>query len=141
LKPIRSKGPIQSLSILVGLVPVALALAWSIHHPLLASMTVEGRTFSLGTTPRGDYLRHSWVIRNGGPNPLKLRTHFTSGHCGFSLWLGRDYFLPAGEQLTVSLTCPTPDQGDVAFSSYVDVHTDDPSSPKVRFRVFGVTAP
>jgi hypothetical protein len=102
-------------------------------------MIVAGKSFSLGRTPPGDYQRHSWEVRNGGSIPLKLRTRFTSGHCGFSLWLGVDHIVPAGGLLTVSLTCPTSEEGNVPYSAYADVFTDDPESPWVRFRVFGIT--
>jgi hypothetical protein len=118
---------------------VALSMAWSASHPARSSTIIEGRSFSLGTTPIGDFQRHTWQIQNGGSIPLKLRTRFTSGHCGFSLWLGQDYFVPAGESLTVSLTCPTPHQAEAAYSAHVDVLTDDPEHPRVRLRVFGVT--
>jgi hypothetical protein len=110
------------------MVLVGLSMAWSTTHPF-------------GTTPPGDSQRHSWVIQNRGTNPLKLRTHFTSGHCGFSLWLGEDHVISAGGLFTVSLTCPTPDRGSIPYSAYADVFTDDPQSPKVRFRVFGITSP
>lgn len=141
MKQIRRKGLVRALSILIGLVLVALSMAWSVHHPHRASTTVEGRSFSLGSTTIGDYQRHSWVIRNAGTLPLKLRTRFTSGRCGFSLWLGENYSVPAGGLLTVSLTCPTPHQADTPYSAYADVLTDDPEFPKVRFRVFGITGP
>jgi hypothetical protein len=139
VREILRKGLVRILPIPLGLVLVALATAWSIHNPIRASMTVEDRSYSLGTTPGGAYQRHSWVIRNGGSIPLKLRTHFTQDRCGFSLWLGQDYFVPAGGRLTVSLTCPTPRRSGAPYSGHADVFTDDPDSPSVRFRVFGVT--
>jgi hypothetical protein len=121
------------------MVMIALSMAWSASHPDRSLTIIKGRSFSLGTTPIGDFQRHTWQIQNGGSIPLKLRTRFTSGHCGFSLWLGQDYFVPAGESLTVSLTCPTPHQAEAAYSAHVDVLTDDPEHPRVRLRVFGVT--
>ena len=135
----HQRRTVRALSILIGMIVVALSMAWSSSHSGRSSTTIEGRSFSLGTTPIGDYQSHTWRIGNGGSIPLKLRTRFTSGHCGFSLWLGKDYFVPAGGWLTVSLTCPTPHQAEVAYSAYADVLTDDPELPRVRFRVFGVT--
>ncbi len=129
-----------ALPIPVALALVALAMVWSAQPPALGSMTVDGRSFSLGTTPIGEYQHHSWVIRNEGSKPLKLRTRFTKGRCGFSLWLGADHFVPAGGSLTVSLTCPTPGRGSISYSGYADVLSNDPENPRIRFRVFGITA-
>jgi hypothetical protein len=126
---------------LVGPVLLALSMAWSILDPNRGLIVVEGLAFSLGTVPRGGYQRHSWVIRNAGPLPLKLRTKFTSGRCGFSLWLGEDHIVPAGGLFTVSLTCPIPSSAGRTFSAHADVSTDLSNRPRLRFRVCGITDP
>jgi hypothetical protein len=120
-------------------VPIALTVAWSNANPGRPMLVVEeDRTFLCGRTLPGTYGRHSWVIRNAGSVPLKLRTRFTSGRCGFSLWLGGNYTIPPEGRLTVSLTWPTPLVGAMTYSSHAEVWTNDPMSPKVRFKVVGV---
>ncbi len=123
----------------VSLAFVAVSMVWSESRVIRATTSVEGKTHDLGTTAQGEYARHSWLIRNDARRPLKLRTHFTSGRCGFSLWLGEDYTIPPGNSLRVSLTTPTPSQHATAYAGIVDVKTDDPEAPSLRFRVFGRT--
>ncbi len=95
--------------------------------------------FPCGTTPPGVFGRHSWTLRNVGPTPLKLRTRFTSGHSGFNLWQGVEHVLPSGEQITVSLTWPTPQNKATPYSEHAEVWTNDPDRPRIRFRVVGLT--
>lgn len=97
--------------------------------------------FPLGLTEPGEYQRHSWSIRNTGPTPLKLRTHFTSGRCGFSLWLGEDRVLAPGSSTSVTLSCPTPTRAAASYSAHADVRTSDPARPVVRFRLYGRSGP
>lgn len=118
---------------------VALTTAWSASRVVRPTTSVEGKTHDLGTTAPGGHVRHSWLIRNDARRPLKLRTRFTSGRCGFSLWIGEDYAIPPGDSLRVSLTMPTPSQLATAYSGLADVKTDDPEAPSLRFRVFGRT--
>ena len=127
--------------ILVGLGLVAVAVNWSSNQKVRPSILLEGKTFDLGTTPPGKFQRHSWEVRNRGSFPLKFRTHFTSGRCGFSLWLGVDQVIPPGGLIEVSLSCPTSSQGNRPYSAHAEVATNDPESPLIRFRVFGMTGP
>jgi hypothetical protein len=85
------------------------------------------------------YGRQTWTIRNDAQSPLKLRTHFTSGRCGFSLWLGQEKIIAPGEKFVVSLTWVLPPQNARAFSNHAEVWTNDPDRPKIRFKVVGRT--
>src|SRR4051794_10749851 len=71
-------GPIRRASpILAGLMVVALALGWSVTHPVRSTLElVGGSAIDLGTMPRGSFARHDWEIRNVGAEPLRLRTRF-----------------------------------------------------------------
>ena len=134
------KGLIQVSSIVVGLIAVAASSAFSILYPVRPLLVVvESLAFSCGTTPRGGYQRHSWTMKNGGSVSLNLRTRFTSGRCGFSLWQGQDHEIPPGESITVSLTCPTPHHPGSPYSGHAEVSTNDSESPRVRFRIFGIS--
>ena len=77
----------------------------------------------------GGYGRHSWTLRNDGPTPITLRTYFTSGRCGFSLWRGVNHVLPPGSRRVVSITYPTPHFASVPFESYVD---STPTTPNAQ---------
>ena len=128
--------------IVLGLAVVGLAMAWSRSNPARPMVVVAGGpAFPCGTTPRGTFGRHSWTLRNAGPAPLKLRTRFTSGHCGFNLWQGEEHVIPSGEEITVSLTWPTPENEATPYSDHAEVWTNDPSTPRVRFRIVGMTGP
>ncbi len=100
---------------------------------------VDGPSFLLPPSELGVFERHSWTIRNDGPYPLTLRTHFTSGRSGFSLWLGREQTIPPGGSVQVDLTWQTPSLASTSFSRHAEVWTNDPEQAKVRFKVVGKT--
>ncbi len=123
-----------------GLAVLTLAASSSLA-PVPMLVLDQPPAFPLGPTEPGGYQRHSWSIRNAGPTPVKLRTHFTSGHCGFSLWLGEDRILAPGSSTIVSLSCPTPTRAAASYSAHADVRTSDPARPVVRFRLYGRSGP
>jgi hypothetical protein len=132
-RAIRRASPV-----LVGLSAVVIALGWSETHPARPILELVGDSaFDGGSMPRGTFGRHSWVIRNVGVVPLRLRTRFTSGHSGFSLWLGEDHVVPPGHRITVHLTWPIPSPASQPFASYATIATNDPTRPEVRLRVVG----
>jgi hypothetical protein len=99
----------------------------------------DGPSFPLGRSQTGVSERQIWTIRNDGPNVLKLRTHFTSGRCGFRLWLGQNDFVKPGEPIVVALSRPTPLHDSQAFAAHAEVWTNDPDQPRVKLRVVGKT--
>ena len=137
----HERGPIlRALPILGGLVAVAVAMGWSKAHPARSILELaESPTFLRGTAATGLVGRHSWVIRNVGTTPLRLRTRFTSGRSGFSLWQGQDHRIGPGDQVTTSLTWFAPARPSVPFSAHVILRTDDPERPELRLRVVGIS--
>jgi len=128
--------------ILVGLAPVGLALAWALAYPTAPMLVVGSPTaFDCGTVPRGTYRRQGWEVRNAARAPLRLRTWFTSGRSGFSLWQGQEHVIPPGRSLVVHLTWATPTEPGVPFSRYATLRTNDPDRPEVRLRVVGISGP
>ncbi len=126
--------------VLIGMAAVALGVAWSRSHPARPMAVVAGGlAFSCGTTPRDTFGRHSWTLRNEALTPLKLRTRFTSGHCGFSLWQGEEHVIAPGRQVTVWLAWRTPENADSPYSGHAEVWTNDPGRPRIRFRIVGIT--
>jgi hypothetical protein len=124
----------------VGLAAVGLALVWNQNHPAVPMLELaESPTFQCGSTPFGTYGRHPWVIRNGGSEPLRIRTRFTSGRSGFSLWQGEEHVIEPGVQITVHLTWVTPTRVSVPFSSYATLWTNDPQRAEFRLRVVGTS--
>ena len=97
--------------------------------------------FDGGTFPRGTYGRHSWEVANAGAEPIRLRTLFTSGRSGFSLWQGRDHAIPPGRRITVHLSFPVPAAASLPFESYATLRTSDPTRPEFRLRVVGTSGP
>jgi hypothetical protein len=127
--------------ILVGLGVVAFAFFWSQAHPSRPMMAIHpSLTSSVGTISQDTTGHHSWTVRNDSESPLALRTHFTSGRCGFSLWLGQERILTPGESFVVSLTWTTPNQGSRTYSNQAEVWTNDPAQPKIVFKVVGKTS-
>jgi hypothetical protein len=130
------------LPILAGLTAVAIALGWSEAHPARPILELVGESaFDGGPMPRGTFGRHSWVIRNVGIEPLRLRTRFTSGRSGFSLWQGEDHSIPPGRRITVHLTWTIPSPGSQPFANYATLGTNDPTRPEFRLRVVGTSEP
>lgn len=99
----------------------------------------EGRSFGCGSTHPGAFQRHSWAIRNEGSAPLHLRTRFTSGRCGFSLWLGEDYQVEAGQSLDVWICSPSPGRAAAPYFAAVEILTNDPDCPRLRLRLVGLS--
>ncbi len=123
--------------ILVGLGAVALALAWSEAHPARPMVGVGERTFRCATAPPGSYGRHPWVIENLGAVPLRIRTRFTSGRTGFSLWQGQEHAIEPGDRIIVHLTWVTPRREGAPFTSFATLRTNDPTRPEFRLAVVG----
>ena len=123
-----------------GLAAVSLAMAWSKAYPARPILELaESPTFLCGAATAGLAGRHPWVIRNVGTTPLVLRTRFTGGRSGFSLWQGQDHLIRPGEQVTTFLTWFTPGRPSVPFSTRVILRTNDPETPELRLRVVGVS--
>jgi len=126
----------------VGLAAVGLAFGWVVTYPAPPMLElVENPTFRCGTMPEGTYGRHPWVIRNIGAVPLRLRTRFTSGHSGFSLWQGEEHVVEPGVRITVYLTWASSSRASVPFSSYAILRTNDPERPEFRLMVVGTSGP
>jgi hypothetical protein len=125
---------------LIGLGAVALAFGWSRIFPIRPMVVIDRPLTCLLEPDRpGTANRHSWIIRNESSTPLKLRTHFTSGRCGFSLWLGQDQIIAPGGTFVVSLAWTTPSRFNQPFSNHAEVWTNDPERPKLQFKVVGKT--
>jgi hypothetical protein len=125
-----------------GLAVVVVAMAWSMAHPARPMLELaESPTFQCETNSPGHASRHSWLIRNSGPTALVLRTRFTSGRSGYSLWQGQDHLIEPGGQVTTFLTWFTPGLPSVPFITYVTLRTNDPETPELRLRVVGVSGP
>lgn len=135
------RGPIpRPLAVLGGVLAVAAAMTWSRTHPTRAMIVVvEGPTYLCGDVPAGLAGRHSWVLRNVGTDALRLRTRFTSGRSGFSLWQGEDHLIGPGEQIPASLTWFAPTRPSTSFSAHAILRTNDPEKPELRLRVVGVS--
>ncbi len=119
---------------------VALALGWSVAHPARPILVVEGdRVFPCGSPTPGSFGRHPWVIRNRGNVPVRLRTRFTSGRTGFSLWQGTEHLVEPGRQITVHLTWVTPGRESTPFAGFAILRTSDPTLPEFRLAVVGRT--
>jgi hypothetical protein len=52
-----------------------------------------------------------------------------------------EHVIPPGEQITVSLTWPTPQNEATPYSGHAEVWTNDPDLPRIRFRIVGMTGP
>lgn len=128
------------LFLLPGLAVVVVALAWAESHPARPMLDLIGaQVFRCGPIEPGTFGRHAWVIRNAGTAPLRLRTWFTSGRTGFSLWQGREHALEPGSRITVHLTWRTPGRESEPYASYAILRTDDPERPEIRLSVVGTT--
>ena len=128
--------------ILIGLAAVGFALVWTATESTGSTLELgERSTFTCGTMAFGSYGRHAWTIRNGGVIPLRIRTRFTSGRSGFSLWQGEEHVVEPGLQITVHLTWISPSRQAVPFSSYATLWTNDPERPEIRLRVVGTSGP
>ena len=97
----------------------------------------ERATFPCGVMPGGTYGRHAWTIRNAGSTPLRIRTRYTEGRTGFSLWQGVEHRVEAGDSITVHLTWLTPEHPDLSFASYITLWTNDPLCFQIHLRVVG----
>jgi hypothetical protein len=136
-RPIRRASPI-----LAGLIAVAVALGWSESHPARPILELVGNSaFDRGAMPKGTFGRHSWTLRNVGIERLQLRTRFTSGRSGFSLWLGEDHVIEPGCRITVHLTWAIPTAASQPFANYATLRTNDPTRPEFRLRVVGTSDP
>jgi hypothetical protein len=125
---------------MIGLGIVALAFGWCQSFPTRPMIVFDSPlTFFIEPDRPETANRHSWSIRNESSTPLKLRTHFTSGRCGFSLWLGQDQIVPPGGTFVVSLAWNTPTRYNRSFAFHAEVWTNDPDRPKLRFKVVGKT--
>ncbi len=126
----------------LGLGIVALAYSWAEAYPSKARLAIDAPlTYRCGPVARGSFGRHPWVIRNEGARRVKLRTYFTSGRSGFSLWQGVDHFIEPDQSIVVHLTWAAPSDRARAFESYVILKTDDPERTEVRLRVVGTSMP
>jgi len=128
-------------AVAVGLLPVALAFSWAEAYPPRPMLViVEAPTHRCGPAPRGSFGRHPWEIRNEGARPLHLRTYFTSGRTGFSLWQGMTHVIEPGRSTLVHLTYAVPSDRARAFDALVILKTDDPERREVRLRVVGISS-
>lgn len=127
---------------LVGLGIVALAFGWAEAYPSRAMLVVaEPLTYRCGTVLPGSFGRHPWEIRNVGARAVRIRTYFTGGRTGFSLWQRMTHVVEPGGSLPVHLTYAVPGGRPRAFEALVILRTDDPEHAEVRFRVVGTSGP
>ena len=132
----------RALPILAGLLVDAAIVGWAATHVARASMELVGSpTFVVRVPPGEAFGRHSWEVHNAGAATLRLRTRFTSGRCGFSLWQGREHAIGPGERLTVHLAWPIPSLASRPFASYATIATSDPARPEFRLKVVGISGP
>jgi hypothetical protein len=125
-----------------GLAIVVVAIAWSTANPARPMLELaEVPTFQCGSISPGHAGRHSWLIRNAGATALVLRTRFTSGRSGYSLWQGQDHLIEPGGQVTTYLTWFTPGRPSMPFSACVILRTNDPEKPELCLRVVGISGP
>ena len=120
---------------------VAGLVAWSAANPVRPGIIVQGGPTYVASPTQIDHLsRHTWTVRNTSRVPIKLRTRFTSGRCGFSLWIGREVILPPDGEMQMSLTWPSPIVPAIPYTAFATILTSDPNLPKLRLKVVGITA-
>ncbi|WP_435006921.1 hypothetical protein P12x_004362 [Tundrisphaera lichenicola] len=128
----------QGLSVLTGTMLVGLTFGWSRTLPDQRPFEIIGDpTFQCGTMPRGSFGRHRWEFHNLGTTSIRLRTRFTSGRSGFSLWQGISHRIEPGGRIDLFLTWPVPGPPGQPFANYVLLRTDVFSEPEIRLRVVG----
>jgi hypothetical protein len=52
-----------------------------------------------------------------------------------------EHVILPGDQVTVWLAWPTPENGATPYSNHAEIWTNDPDRPQIRFRTFGMTGP
>lgn len=95
------------------------------------------QSFNFGVMEKGDKGSHTFVIRNEGQGPLRVKKGSTScGQCTFGA-VSRTDDIPPGE--TVEVTVNWELKSDVPkFRQTADVYTTDPDHKKLTFAIDGI---
>jgi len=95
------------------------------------------KSFNFGVMEKGDKGSHTFVIKNEGPGPLRVKKGSTScGQCTFGA-VSRDDDIPVGESVEVTVNWEL--KSDVPkFRQTADVYTTDPEHKKLIFAIEGI---
>lgn len=115
----------------VGHVPVAETTE---AGELPTATVVDGLIYNFGTMDKGETRQHTFVIRNDGKVPLKLKLRDTSCKCTLAEFDEAE--VPPGGTQPVTLEWKSPDYTD-AFSQNARIQTNDPSNRLLELRVIG----
>ena len=93
--------------------------------------------FDFGVLERGDKGSHSFVIKNEGPGPLRVKHGKTScGQCTFGKVVPENEDIPPGGTAEVQINWKI-DSPVTNFRQTADVHTTDPDNKKLVFSITG----
>lgn len=106
------------------------------HGPFGKAVASE-QSFNFGAMEKGGKGSHTFVIRNEGKGPLRVKKGTTScGQCTFGA-VSRTDDIPPGE--TVEVTVNWELKSDIPkFRQTADVHTTDPEHKKLTFAIEGL---
>jgi hypothetical protein len=93
--------------------------------------------FDFGMLERGDKGSHTFVIKNEGPGPLRVKRGMTScGQCTFGTVVPEDEDIPPGKSAEVKIDWKI-ESPQNRFRQTADVYTTDPDNKKLVFSIVG----
>lgn len=97
----------------------------------------DSTTFDFGTLEKGDKGSHTFVIKNDGPGPLRIKGGKTScSQCTISK-VSREDDIPPGESVEVLINYEIKIE-NAKFRHTAEIFTTDPENPKFEFAIQGL---
>lgn len=98
------------------------------------NLSVNQSTYEFGSVPEGTIIRHNFILKNNGDEPLLIKKVITGWGCST---VSYDKEIPRAGEGTIVISVKTQGYGGKTLAKAITVQTNDPQKGEISLRIRG----